>query len=164
MTDSVFGTSNIWPYYHANNTSGSPKGQGNTLGKDEFLKILIAQIRNQDPMQPLQDKDFIAQMAQFTSVEQLVLLSSEFKKFTNSIGFASALIGKHISWETESLHGADPVIRSGIVQSVAVTDGEAFAVVDGERIAVSRILEVRNAAEEPQDEDDQPPQDGDDAP
>lgn len=157
MSDSIFGTSNIWPYYHANNTSGDKSGQSKTLGKDEFMKILIAQIRNQDPMQPMQDREFIAQMAQFTSVEQLVNLSAEFKKFANSIGFASALIGKTVSWETMPVDGETPVIRSGIVESVTVAGDETFAVVGGEKIALSNIIEVRNAPSEESGDGDEAP-------
>lgn len=69
------------------------------LGKDEFLKLLITQLRFQDPMNPMEDKEFIAQMAQFNSLEQMQTLNrnftanSEFSQLTQ----ASSLIGKNVS-------------------------------------------------------------------
>lgn len=46
-----------------------------TMGKDEFLNLLVTQLKNQDPMNPMQDKEFIAQMAQFSSLEQMQNMS-----------------------------------------------------------------------------------------
>ncbi|OMD05304.1 flagellar hook capping FlgD N-terminal domain-containing protein, partial [Paenibacillus odorifer] len=66
-------TKDQWNY---TTPDSSARTTGNsTLGKDQFLKILITQLQNQDPMQPMEDKEFIAQMAQFTSVEQLMNIS-----------------------------------------------------------------------------------------
>jgi len=51
---------------YTNNQSTERKTGSDILGKDDFLKILMVQLQNQDPMNPLQDKDFIAQMATFS--------------------------------------------------------------------------------------------------
>lgn len=144
MADYVKGTTNIWPYYSEDNKSTAKSGQENTLGKDEFLKILIAQIKNQDPMKPMEDKEFIAQMAQFTSVEQMANMSKDLKDLKNSLGFTSTLIGKSIEWETASGNGLEGIIKSGVVDSISMKSGESFAVVDGEEIIIGRILTVKN--------------------
>lgn len=57
-------------------TSGS-----NILGKDDFLKILMTQIQNQNPLDPMEDKEFIAQMTQFSSLEQMTNMSQSLQSF-----------------------------------------------------------------------------------
>lgn len=56
-------------------TDGTPLGPGGKLGKNEFLKLLVTQLRYQDPMNPLQGEEMAAQLAQFSSLEQLVNIS-----------------------------------------------------------------------------------------
>jgi flagellar basal-body rod modification protein FlgD len=153
MADYVKGTTNIWPYYSADNKSAAKSGQESSLGKDEFLKILVAQIRHQDPMKPLEDKEFIAQMAQFTSVEQLINMSNELKSLKNSLGFTATLIGKSIEWESASVDGSSGVIKNGIVNSISIKNGESFAVVDGEDVSMGRILTVKNEPIDSSNED-----------
>jgi len=68
------------------------------LGKDDFLKILITQLTNQDPTKPLEDKEFIAQMAQFSSLEQMNNMANNLEKLSSVVtsSQAIALLGKQV--------------------------------------------------------------------
>ncbi|MNI68273.1 Basal-body rod modification protein FlgD [compost metagenome] len=124
------------------------KTPDNNLGKDQFLKILIAQLKNQDPTQPLQDKEFIAQMAQFTSVEQLTNISTEMKLLRQSLGVASDLIGKSISWEAADESGKK-IIKSGVVDSITFKENKQYATVQGVDISLDQLLRVEDVKETP---------------
>jgi flagellar basal-body rod modification protein FlgD len=89
-----------------------------SMGKDDFLKILITQLSYQDPTAPMEDKEFIAQMAQFSSLEQMTSMAKDFAKLTSMITGteASSALGKNV----ELLEGENTV--QGMVQ--AVTRGE----------------------------------------
>ena len=62
------------------------------LGKDDFLKLLITQLSNQDPTSPMENTEFIAQMAQFSSLEQITNMNQEFAKM-NSMLVSSQAVG-----------------------------------------------------------------------
>jgi flagellar basal-body rod modification protein FlgD len=68
------------------------------LGRDQFLKLLMTQLQNQDPTSPMEDKQFIAQMAEFSALEQMTSLSSEFARMSGLIssGQAVSLLGKEV--------------------------------------------------------------------
>lgn len=159
MADYVPSTKNIWPYYAATNKPAEKAGQ-QALGQNEFIKILVAQMSNQDPLSPMEDKEFIAQMAQFSSLEQLMNMSQAIDRLSQSIGISSSLIGKSVSWLTESTSPVEtPVLRNGIVESITIKNGETFAVVGNEQILLSRILSVSLPSTTPEPNpgsDDQP--------
>lgn len=69
-----------------------------TLDKDDFLKILITQLQHQDPTKPMEDKEFIAQMAQFSSLEQMTNMGREFAKVAAvlRVGEAQGMLGKNV--------------------------------------------------------------------
>ncbi len=92
----------------------STKNTGTNLGKDDFLKILITQLQNQDPTAPVEDKEFIAQMAQFSTLEQMTEMSDSFTSLSNSFGMSQALtmLGRQV----EIVDGE--TIISGIVDGV----------------------------------------------
>ena len=70
-----------------------------TLGVDDFLKLLTVQFTSQDPMKPMEDTQFIAQMASFTSLEQMQTLSKDFAAFgkTQAVSTASTYLGKQVT-------------------------------------------------------------------
>ena len=76
-------------------------GDNTKLGKDAFLKLLVAQMQNQDPLNPQSNEDFVAQLSQFTQVEQLMDLSTQFDGMylaMNSVNNTSMtqLLGKNV--------------------------------------------------------------------
>ena len=88
------------------------------MGRDEFLKILITQLSYQDPTAPMEDKEFIAQMAQFSTLEQMTGMAKDFSKLTSMLmgNEASSALGKNV----EITEGEQTI--QGLVQ--AVTRGE----------------------------------------
>jgi flagellar basal-body rod modification protein FlgD len=69
------------------------------LDKDDFLKLLITQLTNQDPTKPMEDREFIAQMAQFSALEQMVNMSEEMAQVAKLVGRGQAysLLGKVVT-------------------------------------------------------------------
>jgi flagellar basal-body rod modification protein FlgD len=98
------------------------KAHTNEMDKDAFLKLLITQLANQDPMQPMEDKEFIAQMAQFSTLEQMNNMSTGFGNLTKGIDQLShlfagnnalSLLGKVVEIET------DQGLVKGLVEKVS---------------------------------------------
>ncbi|MDR1786428.1 MAG: flagellar hook assembly protein FlgD [Spirochaetaceae bacterium] len=84
------------------------------LGKDDFLQLLLAQLSHQDPTSPMENTEFIAQMAQFSSLEQMTNMSNEFAKLSEKLMLSEAMgaLGK-----TVELNVGDTAI-TGTVESV----------------------------------------------
>lgn len=127
----------------------SLKKTGNSnLGKDDFLKILVTQLQNQDPTSPMEDKEFIAQMAQFSSLEQMQNLNTTMSSFVNlqtqsNLISYGQFMGKEVNWskiETDDT-GAE-VVKSGTgkVTSVAYkNDSVEFTLEDGTVVTPANI-------------------------
>jgi flagellar basal-body rod modification protein FlgD len=117
-------------------TTGSPE-----MGQDTFLKLLVAQLRYQDPSKPADGTAFIAQTAQFTQVEKLNELVKGQQKLLNAqlmLG-ASALIGKTVSYRPA---GGDPV--TGLVSSVSFAAANPTVRVGNTDVPLSSVTEVSN--------------------
>lgn len=145
--------------YLANNPAQSKQTGNSALGKDEFLKILMAQLQNQDPLSPMEDKDFIAQMAQFTSLEQMVNMTSMIEQMVQAqtasqmINYQS-FVGKNVVWhkltdKTDS--EGEPIVETGngTVASIKFA-GESvqFTLTDGTVLEPGNISELKSGAGE----------------
>jgi flagellar basal-body rod modification protein FlgD len=118
-------------------TSGTREAKGN-LGKDDFLQLLVAQIRYQDPLKPMEDKEFIAQLAQFSALEQMMNVG-----LASNLTYGTSMLGKQVNGSD-----ADGAPVSGKAVSVRISDGntpmikvevaaDKFVVVE-----LSKIVEV----------------------
>lgn len=105
-------------FFNKSNVQVNGRTSSNTLGKDDFLKLLITQLSNQDPTNPMEDTEFISQMAQFSSLEQMTNMSNAFSKMSEFLNSqeAASTIGK-----TVELNIGDTT-TTGIVQGA--TRGE----------------------------------------
>lgn len=148
VASSIVGTSNTWPNYSQGNISNRQTGDS-SLGKDQFMKILVTQLQNQDPMQPLEDKEFIAQMAQFSSVEQIMNMAQEVSLLRQSLGFTSGLIGKNVSWIAAIEGTQDTEIKSGVVEAIGLKDGAQYAKVEGVEVPLDQIIQISNVEDIP---------------
>jgi flagellar basal-body rod modification protein FlgD len=150
VADNTMPTTNIWPNYSTQNVQTAARKPVKDLGKDEFLQILVTQLRNQDPMQPMQDKEFIAQMAQFSSLEQMMNMSKEMTSLRQSAGMVAALIGKEVSWKETTDTGV--IDHSGVVKSVLWRDHVQYAKVDNIEVPVDEIISISEPSEDSETE------------
>jgi flagellar basal-body rod modification protein FlgD len=106
-----------------------PKDASNgSLGKDDFLKLFVAQLQHQDPMNPMQDSDFMGQMASFSTLEQVSNLAAANERIAGSLSSTGAigLIGRTVTYTD-----ANDQIHTGIVEKVTTQDGKPFLTVAG---------------------------------
>jgi len=131
-----------YTYQAADSRSTEPKNV-KILGKDDFLKLLVTQLRYQDPTSPVDDKEFIAQLAQFSSLEQMQNLSQtlqlmmESQQHLTALAQATAMIGKTVeifSNEGESLFGR--------VTGVQFKNGWPELVVNGKLYDFTEIVSI----------------------
>jgi flagellar basal-body rod modification protein FlgD len=117
-----------------------PKGPDNSMGKDTFLKLLVAQMKYQNPMDPSDSTEFIAQTAQFTLVEQMEKLSSANEAMLQSqlSTSAASMVGKHVQWKAADADDPEAPTE-GDCQGVRITADGPILLVDGWEIALNRI-------------------------
>jgi flagellar basal-body rod modification protein FlgD len=109
------------------------------LGKQDFLQLLIAQLKNQDPMKPMEDKEFIAQLAQFSSLETLQSLDKRLESFSDAqqFGQAAAAIGKRVQATL-----TDGTKLNGVVSEVRFAAGITKLVVNNQEVLLSQVTSL----------------------
>ena len=116
-------------------TSGAPRpttqANGNpkaTLGKDDFLKLFVAQIQHQDPSKPMDDTAFMGQMASFSTLEQISNMANQNTRVADALTQSQSisLIGRTVTYEDEA--GG---IHTGKVEKVSTEGGKSVLTVNG---------------------------------
>lgn len=120
------------------------------LDRKAFMRLLIAQMKNQNPLEPTKNEDMIAQLAQFSTLEEmkgvnenLVALAvlQQGNALLEQVTGSSALIGKDVSWTND-----EGVESSGVVDSVRVIDGQAVLNVNGTDVPLTWVSGVSLAS------------------
>ena len=116
--------------------SAAPVSTNKTLGQDDFLKLLVSQMQSQDPLNPQKDTDFIAQMAQFSSLEQTKTMSSQLGQISQGqqVTQASSLLGQYVVVTPVS---GTPV--AGLVNGVTIDKGTPQIMVNGKGYDLSQV-------------------------
>ncbi len=107
----------------------STDAHNSTLGKDDFLKLLTAQLANQDPLQPVDNQAFIAQLAQFSSLEQLQGVSTRLDNLLQTIGSSNqmstaSMVGRNVTYQTggvDLIAGTPPSLQANLEAAGSVT-------------------------------------------
>lgn len=115
-----------------------------TLGQDDFLKLLVAQLSAQDPLNPQKDTEFIAQMAQFSSLEQTRAMQSDIAglRLDQQVQQATGLIGKTVTLRNEAGE-----VTTGKVSGINLEQpGKALIVVDGQSYSMDQLVGVASGS------------------
>jgi flagellar basal-body rod modification protein FlgD len=140
MTNPVSGTPQV-----ATTTSTTSVNRGDQMGKDVFLKLLVAQLKYQDPANPASSSEMMAQTATFSQVEKLDALATQNAAMLalQRSSSAAALVGRTVSY-TDTNGSA----QTGTVSAVTIaTDStEAVATVGGVAVPMGRITQVSQSA------------------
>jgi flagellar basal-body rod modification protein FlgD len=120
----------------SSSSTATTKTSNSNLNMDDFIKLMVAQLQNQDMYNTTDNSQFMAQMAQYSMVQALTDL-----KELNTTTYSVSLIGKDVTLATTDSSGAQKVV-SGKVSGVNLQNGDTQIVVDGSTYPISSILKV----------------------
>lgn len=117
--------------------SASTREVSNSMDKDAFLQLLVAQMKYQDPLEPTSNTEYVAQLATFSELEAMTNLNESM-----SISRASELVGKHVSIQTTSATTGEISEAEGLVDYVLVENNKAYLVIDGDPYAIDDLSAI----------------------
>ena len=138
-TNAVGGTSTNGVYTSATTT---PTTHKTSLDGTDFLKLIMDQLKSQNPLDPMSDKDFAAQMAQMNSLEELQKMNTTLSQLTsaNQMSEAASLIGRSIKANL-----ADGSTAAGLVTSVSLKNGAVTLMLGTKQVPIADVVSVSDA-------------------
>ncbi|MCE5314761.1 MAG: flagellar hook capping FlgD N-terminal domain-containing protein [Armatimonadota bacterium] len=122
----------------AESSAAATRKVGSTLGQDAFLKLLITQMQNQDPLQPVDNTEYVSQLATFSSLEQMTKMNNTISDM-NDGSKALSLIGTTVAYSNSSDKTAT---KTGTVKGVYYDNGNASLMVGSDKVAMDNIVAV----------------------
>ncbi|MCY2991662.1 MAG: flagellar hook capping protein [Planctomycetota bacterium] len=110
----------------------------NEMGRDQFLQLLVTQLKNQDPLDPVKNEDFLAQLAQFSTLEGMQQLNTSFSDLLalQQLTEGANLIGKMVTFQADG----SSVSQQQVVERVSVQNGKLVLVTtDGISVPIANI-------------------------
>jgi flagellar basal-body rod modification protein FlgD len=109
----------------------------------QFMLLLLAQLRNQNPLDPVQDKDFMGQVAQLNSLQELQKMNATLQSLTksNRLTEAAGLIGRTIQYRA-----GDGQVQTGLVDGVTLQGDQAMLLLGSAQVALADVISVNAGA------------------
>ncbi len=131
----------VFNYPTSTTTAGSSGSAASGMGKDTFLKLLMAQMSNQNPMEPTDDKEMLAQLAQFSTLEQMTSMATSQQSSAAATQMSQAV---NLLGHTVTYLGSDGAKQTGTVDQVSMVDGAPSLTIAGQDgIGTAQITQVR---------------------
>jgi flagellar basal-body rod modification protein FlgD len=112
----------------------------------DYMKLLVTELQNQNPLEPLDNKEMASQLAQFSQLQQLESMNTSFAKVlqTAERNYATSLIDKEVSFVATTESG-DTEVLTGVVNGVySDADGQTVLSVGGQAVGLENIIAVKN--------------------
>ncbi len=131
-------------YLYSNSSSGSSRKSGAELDKDAFLRLLVTQLRYQDPLSPMENTEFVSQMAQFSTLEQVTNMARSLESFLVNFSWTQfvSLIGKSVKF-TDSETGK--IVEGKVTGIKPASDGIVLIIDNGKyEVPLNSIEEIKS--------------------
>lgn len=124
-------------------TTGTAASSGSQLGKDDFLKLLVAQLQNQDPTNPTDSSTWMAQLAQYSSLEQTTNVAQSVAQLVTASSLTQGvdLLGKELTYTR-----ADGTTGTGVADGLTIQNGQPTLDVGGESVTLDAVTSVAPVA------------------
>ena len=112
----------------------------------DYMKLMVTQLQNQNPLEPLDNKDMSAQLAQFSQLQQTENLNTSFSKVLESVqrSYASSLIGKEVSFQLQAADGTMQTQTGEVDEVVIGPDGTLLLMVDDRQVKLADVTSIRD--------------------
>lgn len=113
--------------------SSSQQNKSDQIDKEMFLKLLVSQLKHQDPLSPVDNNEFLNQSVQFSTLESMQNLTKDFANIK-----AMQYLGKSIDFKT----GESSMVQSGVVNSISINEGKMILNVGDKSIDPNSVIKV----------------------